>query len=304
MPSPKQEGCSYVTGAVRYTDLVYFGLVTDEMASHKLDHSLFVEWDGGVWRGSNLAPVKWTTVGATVVNVPSQQALFLGYWGEVLCLGSGDVHEEKIQSALGSPAERGPMRGIRSIDGKAYAVGMYRQVYRRDSSNVWTCIDQAVRPQAQEGRVVSFETIDGFSAQEIYAAGRQGEIWGSDGRDWNKFDSPTNLILTNICCAGNETAYICGQRGTLVRGRYDRWEIIEQSVTEEDFWGIAWYDGKLYLSTMRFVYTLEDGNLKQVEFGGDVPETCFHLSAADGVLWSIGAKDVFSYDGSKWTRVD
>lgn len=28
------------------------------------------------------------------------------------------------------------------------------------------------------------------------------------------------------------------------------------------------------------------------------------MSAADGVLWSFGAKDIMAFDGKKWARVD
>jgi hypothetical protein len=80
--------------------------------------------------------------------------------------------------------------------------------------------------------------------------------------------------------------------------------MIEHGITEEDFWGIAWYAGRLFLSTMRLVYALVNGSLQQVDFGAEAPRTCFQLSAADGVLWSIGAKDVMSYDGSTWARID
>jgi len=36
----------------------------------------------------------------------------------------------------------------------------------------------------------------------------------------------------------------------------------------------------------------------------DKPATCLRLTAADGVMWSIGAKDVLSFDGKTWTRID
>jgi len=305
MSSPKTLGCLYVTAALRYVNLAYVAVVTEEMAKKKIDHSLFVEWDRGVWRGSNIAPVEWTTVSATVVKVPVEQGLFLGYWGEVLCIGSGDIHEEKIRSGVDeSPEKRGPMRCIRSIGSEAYAVGTHRQVYKRDGVNTWTCIDATARPQNPDVTVVSFESIDGFSSEEIYAAGRQGEIWRYNGTEWSKLESPSNMILTNVCCAEDGNTYVCGRHGTLMRGRDDVWEVVEQDVTEEDFWGAVWYGGKLYLSTMRLLYTLENDRLQQVDFGRDIPRTCFQLSTANGVLWSIGATDVMSLSDGEWSRID
>ncbi|MFH4032213.1 hypothetical protein WAI50_20455, partial [Acinetobacter baumannii] len=60
----------------------------------------------------------------------------------------------------------------------------------------------------------------------------------------------------------------------------------------------------LYVSSATAVYTLVGGHLKEVDFGDEQPQRCFHLSAADGVLWSIAAKDIFSFDGQQWTRID
>jgi hypothetical protein len=303
--TPRELNCLYVTGAVRYFDLGYCALVKDDMAAEKLDHSLFVEWDNGTWRGGEIAPMEWTTVGVTVVKVPSEQAVFLGYWGEILCIGGGDFHEERIfHSTEDLSREYGPMRGIRSIAGKAYAVGMNRQVYRRDAANVWTRIDQGLVPEKDTPEVFSLESIDGFTASEIYAVGRRGEIWNYDGSNWANSDSPTNMILTNVCCAEDGSVYVCGRLGTLLVGRNNQWRLIQQTMTEEDFWGIAWYAGRLYLATMQFLYTLENDELKRVHFGADSPTTCFHLSSADGVLWSIGAKDLMSFNGTKWSRLD
>jgi len=296
---------SYITGVVRYHDLAYLSLVNDEIAAAKGDHTFFSEWDRGTWRGTNLEQVDWTTVGAVVCKHPIEQGIFLGLWGEILCIGSGNVHQEKIlQGAEDSPENRGPMRGIGCIDGKAYAVGMNRQAYRRDDENLWVCIDQSARDPNVESSVTSFEAIDGLSVSEIYSVGRRGEIWLYDGSHWEPKDSPTNIILTNICCAENGTVYVCGRLGTLLQGRKENWELIEHDSTDEDFWGIAWYDEELYLSTMRYVYVLRDNKLVRVDFGLDIPSTCFHLSVADGVLWSIGAKDVMMFDGKQWARID
>ncbi|MEE9129611.1 MAG: hypothetical protein V3T84_06295 [Phycisphaerales bacterium] len=68
--------------------------------------------------------------------------------------------------------------------------------------------------------------------------------------------------------------------------------------------GIAWHNDSLFISTMREVFNLFDDKLGPVDFGSDRPTSCFALSAADGVLWSIGAKDVISFDGEEWSRID
>ncbi len=296
---------SYVTGAVRYNDLACVSMVADERANQKDDHSFFCQWDNGKWGRLIESSLDWSTVDATVCSQPVEQVLFLGLRGEVFCAGSGDAHEEVIRpNQSDSPSARGMMRGISTIEGKAYAVGMERQVYRRDDANNWTCIDQTARPDPEDKTVYSFEGIDGFSGSEIYAAGRRGEIWRYDGNIWTRQNSPTNMILTRVCCADNGDTYICGRVGTLIRGRYERWEIIEHNKTTEDFWGIAWYNNHLYLSTMREVFMLDGNELNPIDFGKDKPSSCFALSSADGVLWSIGAKDIMAYDGQEWTRID
>ncbi|MFJ1617525.1 hypothetical protein ACIODT_30160 [Streptomyces sp. NPDC088251] len=78
--------------------------------------------------------------------------------------------------------------------------------------------------------------------------------------------------------------------------------MIEHERTKEDLWGMEVFDGQLYVSSAHFVYRLEDGKLKPVDFGDDVPQTCYHLSAADRIMWSIGPKDVMEFDGSNWKR--
>jgi hypothetical protein len=180
---------------------------------------------------------------------------------------------------------------------------MMRQVYRRDGEHSWTAIDRGMRA-SRKSRVCGFEAIDGFSKKEVYAAGYRGEIWRYDGKTWRQVDSPTEYLLSNLLCAGDETAYACGQNGLLLRGRRDRWEIVEHSSTKQDLWGLAWYQGKLYLSSTRQIFTLKKGKLETIRTGKDNPLTAYHLSARDGLLWSIGAKDVMSFNGKKWVRID
>lgn len=305
MVSQWTQDFSYIAGAVRYADLAYLALVNDKLAYEMNEHSYLIQWDAGEWcRSKNNFEKNWSTVSICVCKYPSEQGIYLGAWGEVLCVGSGDVHEESISTDTSSPASRGPLRSVRSIAGQAYAVGMDRQVYRREGSNQWISIDQGARPQLGNTKPIGFDAIDGFSANEIYASGRNGEIWYYGGTIWIQIDSPTDLTLANICCAEDGKVYICGSSGVLLRGRGETWELIEHDLVD-DLWGIAWYKGKLYLATRDSLFTLNDNDeIQPVDMGSDKASTCYTLSVADGVLWSIGAKDVIAFDGKQWTRVD
>jgi hypothetical protein len=90
----------------------------------------------------------------------------------------------------------------------------------------------------------------------------------------------------------------------LIKGKGSAWKVISKNTTKSDFWGMAWFDNHLYVASMDELFRLEDDELVPVTFGKDAPESFYTLSAADGVLWSIGAKDVMAFDGKKWTRID
>jgi hypothetical protein len=297
---------SFLTGAVRRKDVSYAAAVDDERAERREEHSAPLVWHAGKWLRIDESPVlEWVVAGVAVVWEPIQQGVFVGVMGEVLVAGSGDVHTESIVDGADSPESRGPLRSATNIEGLVHACGTGRQVYRRDAANKWVALDHGIRPAAGDEEPYSFESIDGFSRNELYAAGVFGEIWKFDGKKWERIASPTNLILSKVCCAGDGKVYIAGQQSALVRGRANAWEIVPIDAFEDQIWGLAWFNDRLYLSTLSNVYRLEpDGSVVRVNMGKDQPETCYHLSAHDGVLWSIGRKDIMSFDGKRWTRIE
>lgn len=299
---PRFNGTRIATGTVRYSDLGYLVATHDAAIAEGHSGSVLFTLDRGTW---GAGAVDWTACSGTVCHVPAERYLALGTDGSVRASGGGVVREEAPIASCGvDPRTRGPLREIRGIaQGRAYAVGAGRQAYLREDDGQWRCIDSS----AQEGGVpvadASFESIDGFSEQEIYAVGWEGEIWQYDGDRFTQRASPTGLALHKVRCAPDGHAYACGQLGTLLRGRNDRWEIIEHDSTREDLWGMEFFNDHLYVSSTRFVYRLENGRLQSVDFGDDIPGTCYHLSAADGIMWSIGAKDLMEFDGNAWRRV-
>lgn len=294
------EKSSFVKGAVRNTDLGYVVCSNDKLSEERAPHSIYVQWDEGQFADIETKP--WYTAGVCVVTDSGEQMLAVGEYGDVVVFGSGEHFEEKIPPENGETEIRGPLRAVRTIGDHAYAVGMKRQVYRRDSKMHWSAIDRGMTPKPGSD-VVGFEAIDGYGDDNLYAVGWEGEIWRFDGAGWRFVPSPCNLILTDVCCAGDDNVYICGQVGTLIRGKEDQWEIIDLDDLSDDLWSLAWYNDELYVATMKQVYRLSDDQLVPVDMGPDTAWSCYQLSVRNGLLWSIGAKDLFSYDGSLWQRL-
>ena len=293
---------SFRTGAVRLPDLGYALCSLDRFAEDEFPHTAVFEWDAGTWRHGPLSQLQWVADSACIAKFPKEQLVASGPSGRVIVMGQGEMFEEDIYSAGVPPDREGWIREVREIAGLVYAVGMGRQAFRRENAKQWIRIDAGLTPggEGMEG----LESIHGFSGDDIYAVGWGGEIWHFDGRRWRSIASPTNLLLSRVLCAGDDQVYACGQAGVLLRGREDHWEIIEQDDTEEDFWDLEWFEDRLYLSTMKFLYTLEDSHLHLVEFEQEIPNTCYHLSKTHDVLWSFGAKDIMAFDGLDWTRIE
>jgi hypothetical protein len=293
MASPVTQNTVFIGGAARFKDLIYViakdrGLLQDEV-----EHTRFVAFDNGKF--CHNGDKNWSAVAVCIARRPTEKMVAIGENGEVLTFVGGKRTEEKITPP---PSV---LRGIGVVDGLPVACGMKRQVYRRTGDNAWTVMNA---PPPPDGENAGFEAIAGYSGKEMYAVGWKGEIWEWDGSQWLKREGPTNLILTGVCCADDGNVYICGQHGTLIRGRHDAWDTVDLGDFTRDLWDIHWFDGKVYLATVTDLYTYSAAGLAPVDFGPDPPATCYRLTSAEGVLWSVGASDIFSFDGGQWTRVD
>lgn len=282
----------FVDGAARFHDLIY--IVGKDRALHDQDvaHSRFIAFDQSVFCHSG--DRNWSAVAICVVRHPTEKMVAVGHDGEVFTYVGGVRADEQIEP------EPMALRKLGVIEGIPYACGMNREVFRRDGDNMWKAMHA---PGSNE--TSGFEAIDGFNSNEIYAVGWKGEIWEWNGKIWTAHPGLTNLILTGVCCGENQRVYACGQNGTLIVGRHGAWKQVELNDFSTDFWDIHWFGDKLYIATIQKLYTYDDENgLVAVDFGMDTPSSCYRFSSAEGVLWSIGSDDVFSFDGQKWTRVD
>jgi|CXWL01.1.fsa_nt_gi hypothetical protein len=279
-----------VRASARFHDLVYIISKGKALLAQDIAHTSLIAVDEGEW--ASAFDTDWDSTAIAVARLPSEKVVVIGEDGDVLTYVGGNSNFEKI---LPEPVM---IRNANEIKGFVYACGMKRQVYKRIDEEKW--IDLSA-PSPDSSEKAGFEAIGGYSADEIYAVGWRGEIWGFDGKKWENKASPTNKILTSICCTPKGECYICGQQGVVIKGRKDEWEIINrESDINIDFWDLCWFQDRLYIASMNNLYVLENNELIDVDFGGIEPPSCFSLTTSEGILWSVGNSDVVSFDGTSW----
>lgn len=284
----------FVRGAARYHDLVYIISKGKVLLNEDISHAIVIAVDQGQW--ADVVDTAWDSTAIAVARLPSEKLIVVGEDGDVVTYTGGVEAREKISP---KPVM---IRHARRISDYVYACGMKRQVYKRVDEGVWSDIG-APFPGVDEE--VGFESIDGFNYEEVYAVGWNGEIWEFDGYKWIRRGSPTNVILTSVCCAPNGVVYAAGQQGIMIKGRHDVWESVEwEDEVAVDFWDLCWFEDDLYIATMTDLYKLRGNTLIEVDFGIEFPPSCYSLTSEEGVLWSIGRDQVASYDGRDWKIYD
>jgi hypothetical protein len=255
--------------------------------------------------------IPWEAKALCYVPNPSPHVVIVGPFGDVLVSTPRGNGNEMVDASEDGPSGRGVLRDLRLIGRHVYAAGTHRQVYRREASDdpaaigFWRRMDAGVVLPRPSDELRGFNSIDGFSEEDIYAVGWRGEIWHYDGSRWHAIESPTNLKLERVVCGGDGNVYAAGQVGVLLRGRGNRWSAIPQKATDKQFWGAEWYRDRLWLATQSGVFVLDpNDDVNPVDFGLTDPPTCRWLASGDGVLWSIGASHLsYTSDGVQWLQV-
>lgn len=287
-------GLSIRTGVVRNPDTGYILACDPEMEENEIMHTKTFTWKAGHFEEGSL---NFNAHTCCLVSVPEPAWVMIAGFGEYAITSKNKSLVGKIFDGQPKRSEYGMFRVVTEISGMAYAAGLRGMAYRLDDFVKWVRMDK--------GLPSSFDitAIDGFDKDDIYAAGYSGALWHFDGHDWSKLDLPTNVNLTALKCAGDGNVYVAGYNGILIRGKGSSWNVIAENETLETLWDLEWFGGELYISSMLFIYQLKNGELELADFDDDPPDSCYHLSTAEGVMWSIGANDVMSFDGKTWTRI-
>lgn len=339
MPRNWTDQYTFLAGAVANDALAFFVTHDDETASERVPYSSFLTYRNGEWVDGGSR--EWPTVSVAAIPGDMIQLIALGDAGQIFLKGGGEEREEIIVKGDEGPATRGPLACIRAIGGQVIAVGSDRQVYRRKGPSRWEALDAGCRPagldkpadkviekkkseppkprvrqkpqplSTQKRNVaahssIGFEALDGFAANEMYAVGLRGEIWQWDGQLWHGRQSPLpqTARLTQITCASDGKVYVAGDKGVLVRGRGEVWEVLSSGITDA-ITGLRLWKDQLYALTAKGVYRHDGAKLVPVPLPKkDPPKTFRMLDISRDALWSIGGKDIFTYDGTTWTRIE
>ena len=202
-----------------------------------------------------------------------------------------------IDTTDNGPNEYARLTVVKNIQGNIYAAGLARQVYQYKNGN-WARIDKGIFVNREDRtESIGFFDLDG-TEEKIYAVGYKGEIWCYDGAVWKQEKRLTDVVLTQVKVLPNGVIYAAGMAGTILCKDKNGWHKIEQTTTKEDFWGMAYFLDKLYLSNYEGVFVLEGSQLKAVK---TQKVTTAYLDASRDVMWSVGEKHVqFTKDGRSW----
>jgi hypothetical protein len=280
--------------AIVRRDLVFISAQVTELNAQGADHTKVIRWKNGALAHFM---IDWATTSLSAQASPLT----------LLSMGlEGDIHvfqgANRGQEHIAGPDRIGPLRDMRNIAGTHYAVGMQRQVYKRRGDDDWVSIADTIR---NRDGIKGFNSIDGYSPSELYAAGMDGELWMFDGDAWQALDTPTSVALQRIHCSEDGTVYVVGQVGVVLLGRRDQWACMDLGDFSEDLWGVHTFNGELFVASSKAVYQLHDGALEKASIGSEGTGSASFLAAADGVLWSVGNRHLaFTSDGKVWTVLD
>lgn len=158
--------------------------------------------------------------------------------------------------------------------------------------------------------------IGGYGTNDIYVTGKdigQGSLFHFDGIDWTPLRLPREVSEFQgraLICTPDGTVYAAALNGALVRGNArDGFEVVVYPADSDiaEIFGphaMAWFKGKLYVSTLSWLYTPVDGKWEPVKAEKGFQPLSFKGLATNGeVLLQYGEFGATLFDGDIWSRV-
>lgn len=215
-----------------------------------------------------------------------------------------DLHPYEIK---GSELVSVPMQ-IERIGDNLYTVGNPRRMHKRIGVNQWKDMtaDLPIPPDflAEDGEAMvahCWKDLSGFSEQDIYTGGGEGEVFRFDGKTWKQCDFPSNELIHNVCC-GDKSVYIGGNMGRLWVGREDQWKLVSEHEFTMPWKDIVWFKGRVFMGSDYGLWELKEDKIIRAEIP-DQAQLCsgsLDVSADGNHLLTAGQNGASLFDGDKW----
>lgn len=257
-------------------------------------------------RYSTTTFTKFGIINIEVAQVPKPHVVAIDYAGQIYAEGSGlEDMETKIPYDEIKGPQRGGMVNPKNIGGYVYAVGARRSVCRREGPNHWVPLwnDSLPIPKVKSTPDLDdfgFEAIDGFSPDDIYAAGGKGDVWHFDGKRWRQIPFPSNMDLYNVCCGGDGQVYIGAQSGHVFRGRGQKWEHICKGGISLRFKDMVWFQDSVWCTNDYGIWRIHNGKRDSVDLPPGICSCAGYASAADGIMVMAGMYGAAMHNGKEW----
>lgn len=284
-----------------HCSFILFNQVPEDDGNRVLGTVRFGE--GGYWDASKYTGFVFPMLG--VAPNLGKTSVMLGRLSGVAVHGdAGDEMWPNIPKSPAGPVKTSPSN-VATIDGKLYVCAGWRHVCYLNDGKEWVSIrNNLMDPPAKKVTDYGFAAIAGFSANDIYAAGGEGDLWRFDGQLWRQCQVPTNMAMESLCCAGDGNVYVGLQSGGLMRGREDEWEVIHEDRMSVPFKDMVWYQDQLWCTSEYGLWTVgKDGKLVNADAPSLATACAGNLSAADGILMVAGLNGAAIHDGSEWHRL-
>jgi len=239
----------------------------------------------------------------------NMEAFFISYNGITYHLDYGAdtfKHEELLGSSerIKKGISRGS-RGIKLIGNHFYSAYLGNQIHRRDTLKKWTLLSQEPREYCEkfggEHYGCDIKSLDGFSEQELYFSGDNGNLWALIKKEWHKISTNPQWQIENVICAEDGKVYAVDTRGGIAVGREEMFQIVHQADEEALPYldEVCYFQGKLYgggAGSPLYVFDDKKGwihaNLPLI---GSVETLC----TKDGVMLIAGAWTLKVYNGKE-----
>jgi hypothetical protein len=180
--------------------------------------------------------------------------------------------------------------------------GGVRSVAKMIEKNTWLSYTHLIPPHADRS-IGGFQDIDGFTENDLYAVGGQGDVFRFDGILWHHVEFPSNAWISTVCCGGDGNVYISGAEGLTFVGRDNKWKKITDGGLNLGFRDMVWHEDRVWCTNDYGVWTIHNNKLSRPDLPSEIAVCAGHLAVGDEVLLLGGLGGAALLQNGKWENI-